>query len=79
MALRAVRVRRRLADELYSGVMQRLTGEPVPVTAPPTEVNFGPTVERHIERRGSELAHEEVEQWWKAREETTDPHKQIAA
>jgi hypothetical protein len=62
-------MRRRLADELRVGIASRLHGEPPIYSMPPTEVIVTTEVERFVERRGSELAHEEVEAWWAAREQ----------
>jgi hypothetical protein len=67
--LRRILMRRRLADELRVGIASRLYGEAPSYSVPPTDVIVGDRIERFVERRGSELAHAEVEQWWKAREE----------
>jgi hypothetical protein len=67
--LRQARMRRYLAADLFRGCQGRLTGEPAPaVGTGPTEVEVGLTIERLVERRGSALAHDELEQWWQVRE-----------
>jgi hypothetical protein len=68
VALRKAKMRRRLADELKVGIVTRLTGEPPVYNQPPTDVIVGDTIERFVERRGSQLAHQEVERWWAQRE-----------
>jgi hypothetical protein len=61
VALRKAKMARRLADELRAGIVTRLTGEPPVYSLPPTDVILGTTIERHIERRGSQQAQEDVE------------------
>jgi hypothetical protein len=72
VSLRQAKMRRRLADELRAGIASRLHGQAPTYAMPPTDVVVTTEVERYVERKGSELAHEEVERWWAAREAAGD-------
>jgi hypothetical protein len=73
--VRTALLRRRLSDELRANLESRFSGEPPRYAQPPTDFDAAAIVQRLVERVGAERAQDEVADWWRAREEASDPSK----
>jgi hypothetical protein len=72
LELRRAKMARYLGGQLRDQLVATLEGRPLSLGGHPhPDVQVAGVLERMVEKRGSELAHEELGRWWEAREAAT--------